>query len=155
MVETIIPETLAEALAIRKSHQVIPFAGGTDLMVRRRSWAGTLPKFECPVLLIGEIPELKEIYLSDGILTIGSAATLTSMMEHQKVPEILKKMPRRWPLRRFAIWELLAVMSVMPLRLGIHYRLFILLRPYYCCKVLQVEGQYPSRILSKDRAEPQ
>jgi xanthine dehydrogenase FAD-binding subunit len=91
MVDTITPKNLAEALALRKNDQVIPFAGGTDLMVRRRGWAGTLPGFESPVLMIGEIPELKEIRLRDGILTIGSAATLTSIMEHQAVPEILKR----------------------------------------------------------------
>jgi xanthine dehydrogenase FAD-binding subunit len=90
MVDTIIPKTLAEALALRENNQMIPFAGGTDLMARRRSWAGTLPRFEYPVLMIGEIPELKEIYCKDGILTIGSAVTLTSILEHQAVPEILK-----------------------------------------------------------------
>jgi xanthine dehydrogenase FAD-binding subunit len=90
MVESLFPKTLAEALELRKTHQLIPFAGGTDLMVRKRSWAGTLPNFDSPVLFIGGLAELKEIRCHDGILTIGSAVTLTALFEHQDVPEILK-----------------------------------------------------------------
>lgn len=91
MVNAFIPQTLAEALAIRQNHPAVPLAGGTDLMVRKRSWAGTLPGFEQPVLLIGAVPGLREVNLRDGVLTIGAAATLASLAEHPAVPEILKR----------------------------------------------------------------
>lgn len=96
MVDKIDPQTLAsmtltEALDIRNNGQVIPFAGGTDLMVRRRSWAGTLPRFETPVVFIGKIPELIEISTGGGQLTIGAAATLAAINSHPAVPQILKR----------------------------------------------------------------
>jgi CO/xanthine dehydrogenase FAD-binding subunit len=70
---------------------VIPFAGGTDLMVRRRGWAGTLPTFEYPVLFLGGLEELKRIYLREDFLEIGAAASLVSILEHRATPEILKE----------------------------------------------------------------
>jgi CO/xanthine dehydrogenase FAD-binding subunit len=91
MVEMATPRTLMEALEIRKNYQVIPFAGGTDLMVRRKAWAGTLPRFEYPALFIGDIAELKGIQITDGILTIGATATLAAIMEYETTPEILKQ----------------------------------------------------------------
>lgn len=91
MVEAITPKTLAEALAIRRDRRVTPFAGGTDLMARRRSWAGTLPAFEEAPLFLGGLEELRAIRLEDGVLRIGAAATLTDILEHRAAPEILKR----------------------------------------------------------------
>ncbi len=90
MVEAITPKTLAEALAIRRDRRVIPFAGGTDLMVRKRSWAGTLPAFEAAPLFLSGLEELKTICLGDGVLRLGAAATLTEILENRATPEILK-----------------------------------------------------------------
>ena len=91
MVEALTPKTLAEALAIRRDRRVIPFAGGTDLMVRKRSWAGTLPAFEEAPLFLGGLEELKTIRRGDGVLCIGAAATLTEVLENRATPEILKR----------------------------------------------------------------
>lgn len=91
MVDAFAPKTLAEGLKIRGEQSVIPFAGGTDLMVRRRSWSGTLPRFEQPTLFLGGIKELQSIDQTDSVLTIGAAATLTALLENALVPEILKK----------------------------------------------------------------
>lgn len=91
MVDFLAPESLDEALRIRHEQPVIPFAGGTDLMVRQRSWAGTLPAFDRTVLYLGEIAELKLIRQSGGLLEIGAAATLTDLLVHPAVPDILKQ----------------------------------------------------------------
>jgi xanthine dehydrogenase FAD-binding subunit len=91
VVKSLTPKTLPEALEFRKHQRLIPLAGGTDLMVRKRSWAGTLPKFEYPALFIGGLAELKGINVKDGILTIGAAATLASILEHPAVPDIVKQ----------------------------------------------------------------
>jgi xanthine dehydrogenase FAD-binding subunit len=92
-VVTITPKTLDEALEFRSKERMIPFAGGTDLMVRRRSWSGTSPHFEYPVLFIGKLPELKKIAVAaeDNILAIGAGVSLTELLEHPEVPEILKQ----------------------------------------------------------------
>ena len=85
------PKNLAEALAIRRDRRVIPFAGGTDLMVRRRSWAGTLPAFEEAPLFLGGLEELQVIRREDVVLHLGAAATLTDILDNQATPEILKR----------------------------------------------------------------
>jgi CO/xanthine dehydrogenase FAD-binding subunit len=91
MVEMMAPKTLAEALELLNNHRLTPYAGGTDLMVRKRSWAGTIPRFEQGTLFIGEIASLKTIQSNQENLTIGAAATLAAILEHQKVPQILKQ----------------------------------------------------------------
>ncbi len=88
---TFTPKTLSEALEILHTERVVPFAGGTDLMVRRRSWSGTSPDFEYPALFIGNLEELKEVVKKGDILEIGAAASLGELLEHPEVPEILKQ----------------------------------------------------------------
>ncbi len=91
MVGAFFPKSLAEALAIRRENRTVPFAGGTDLMARRRSWAGTLPRFEAPALFISGLPELRQISRNEGILTIGAALTLAELLQMEPVPAILKR----------------------------------------------------------------
>jgi len=90
MVETFIPKTLKEALEYRAGYKAIPFAGGTDLMVRRKSWAGTLPKFDTPILMIGGLKELKGCAAENSVLRIGAAETLADAAANEVVPEILR-----------------------------------------------------------------
>jgi len=59
MVKTYRPNRLSEALRIREQENVIVLAGGTDLMVRNRSWSGTLPAFQQDVLFTGTWKNLK------------------------------------------------------------------------------------------------
>lgn len=91
MVTAFTPRTLAEALRLRDAEPSIPFAGGTDLMVRRKRWSGTAPRFEQPVLFIGGLPELQGITMGDGVLTIGAATTLTALLEDRNVPALLQQ----------------------------------------------------------------
>ena len=46
------PKTLEEALTIKADHDVIPLAGGSDLMVSHKRTMGLTPEFEKPVMII-------------------------------------------------------------------------------------------------------
>jgi len=85
------PDTLQEALAILHEHRVIPFAGGTDLMVQRRRGSGLLPTFEYPVLFIGHLDELKEVRSGDGKVRIGSVCPYSFLLGDERVPWSFKR----------------------------------------------------------------
>lgn len=95
MVDFLAPGTWTEALRIRQEQQVLPLAGGTDLMVRHRGWSGTLPVFDRPLLYLGNIAELQRVAADGDTLVIGAGATLTDLLEHPLVPDILKQALRQ------------------------------------------------------------
>ena len=75
-VKCYIPQTLSEALEIRKATGAIPLAGGSDLMVANSMGAGITPAFEKAVLVITNLPELKGITQNaDGSVEIGACTT--------------------------------------------------------------------------------
>ncbi len=76
-----IPADLAEALKIRGEQTVIPYAGGTDLMVDAEDHA---------YLFLNKVPELKRISEDETYLKIGAAATFTEILNYPGTPEILK-----------------------------------------------------------------
>lgn len=90
MVETYRGKDLAETLEIRKEHHAVPLAGGTDLMVRYRSWAGTLPSFPWPVMFVNHLEELKTMGLQSDGLHIGAGVTLTEVEQEPQVPQVLR-----------------------------------------------------------------
>ena len=90
MVEIYKPSTVKEVLQILNKQKSVIFAGGTDLMVKRKRWAGISPKFEEPVVFIADIHELKEIEKSEDKLIIGSAVTYTELIESTLIPEYMK-----------------------------------------------------------------
>ncbi len=90
MVNAYRPKNLDEALKIRGEKDVIPIAGGTDLMVRYRNISGATPRFEKPVLFVGHLEEIKNIEIEDSFIKIGSSATLTSLLQNKDIPSILK-----------------------------------------------------------------
>jgi len=73
MIEAFNPTSLAEALQIRLDKHAIPFAGGTDLMVRFRARDGMAPSFESSILFVDSLRELRTIRVLDGGLVIGSS----------------------------------------------------------------------------------
>jgi xanthine dehydrogenase FAD-binding subunit len=85
------PDTLREALIQREEAGAIPYAGGTDLMVKRRRWSGLAPFFDRPVLFIGHLSELQSVERNADAITISSACTLTALLDHKWVPDILKR----------------------------------------------------------------
>jgi xanthine dehydrogenase FAD-binding subunit len=84
------PKSLSEALEIRADARVIPFAGGTDLMVHNRRNSGVNPRFDAPVLFLDAIDEIREITRLENEVSIGAATPLAQLLEAD-VPELLKQ----------------------------------------------------------------
>ena len=57
MVNGYIAKSLEEALEIRAAHNVVPYAGGTDLMVENRK--------DVEYLFINQVKELKKITVDE------------------------------------------------------------------------------------------
>jgi len=90
-VKQVIPKTLDEALnyLYDRSYQII--AGGTDLMVQKRSTAETPPLFSNNILYAFHLEELKFIKRSEHCLHIGSMTSLETLLHHEDTPKILKE----------------------------------------------------------------
>lgn len=70
------PQTLDEALKLRKEYAAIPLAGGSDLMVSHSRGTGVTPEFEKPVLILTGLKELRGIRrLENGSVEIGALCT--------------------------------------------------------------------------------
>ena len=90
MVKVFMPQSLKEALRIRKEEKAIPFAGGTDLMVKRGRLRGLAPYFEKPVLFLHKVKELTGVKFEEGRVRIGALTTLSEILENRDIPLILK-----------------------------------------------------------------
>ena len=90
MVKHYIPSSLEEALEILNNEQVEIIAGGTDLMVQRRTWANTPPKFDKTINIVN-IPELNYIEVKNNLIHIGATTSLTDIYEAKDTPKILKQ----------------------------------------------------------------
>lgn len=83
MVNGYIATSLQEALEIRAAHDVVPYAGGTDLMVENRP--------DVDYLFIGKVPELRNITTDDEYVRIGAAVTFTEALADPAVPQLMKE----------------------------------------------------------------
>ena len=83
MVNGYAASSLREALEIRASRDVVPYAGGTDLMVENRK--------DVEYLFINKIPELKNISVDDEYVRIGAGVTFTQALEDECVPQLMKE----------------------------------------------------------------
>lgn len=83
MVNGYSPKTLNEALELINRESLIPYAGGTDLMVENRK--------DARYLFIGKLPELKNISSDGEYIHIGAGVTFTEALESDLVPELMKK----------------------------------------------------------------
>jgi Aerobic-type carbon monoxide dehydrogenase, middle subunit CoxM/CutM homologs len=77
------PLSLKEALEIRSTQDVVPYAGGTDLMVEDRKGVS--------YLFLNQIPELKEIREEGQYIRIGAAVTFTEALESGLIPPLMKE----------------------------------------------------------------
>ncbi len=91
MVEVFRPATLAEALEIRAGRGAVPFAGGTDLMVRLRRGAGAVPAFPAPVVFLDRIERLRGMRLDPGALEIGSMTCLAEIAKSPLAHPVLRE----------------------------------------------------------------
>lgn len=83
MVNGYSPKTLAEALALRNQYDLVPYAGGTDLMVENRP--------NVSYLFLGKLPELKNIIDDEAYVRIGAAVTYTEALANPVVPQLMKE----------------------------------------------------------------
>lgn len=83
MVNGYAPQNLREALELRASERVIPYAGGTDIMVQNRS--------DVPYLFIGKLDELRQIRGDEKFIRIGAAVTFTEALASSLIPPLMKE----------------------------------------------------------------
>ncbi len=95
MVKSYIPKTLIAAVKIRKETGAVPIAGGTDLMVRYRNIAGTLPTFPWPVMYISNLEELKGICKEQNTVIIRAGTELSAVCESLLVHPVLRDAVRQ------------------------------------------------------------
>jgi len=90
MVNVLRPKHLQEALSLISQKHLTIYSGGTDLMIRYQATSGTLPRFLNDVLCIGHLEELRSIEIDPEWIKIGSAVTLSEILEHEAIPEMIK-----------------------------------------------------------------
>lgn len=89
-VKCFMPQTLQEALEIRKEYHATILAGGSDLMVSKSMGAGITPAFTGPVLILTGVKELKGIRKNaDGSVSIGALTTSAEISRSELVHPLL------------------------------------------------------------------
>lgn len=83
MVNGYAPKTLAEALTLHGQYDLVPYAGGTDLMVENRPGVS--------YLFLGKLQELKDISQDADYVRIGAAVTYTQALASPIVPRLMKE----------------------------------------------------------------
>lgn len=83
MVNGYVAASLAEALKIRNEEQVIPYGGGTDLMIH--------PQQEKPYLFLHKVKEMRQITEDEKYIRIGASCTFTEVIASELVPQLLKE----------------------------------------------------------------
>ncbi|MFO7780413.1 MAG: FAD binding domain-containing protein [Spirochaetia bacterium] len=90
--ETLRPRSLEEALEFRARTGAVPFAGGTDLMVKYRGYTGTGVHMPFPVLFLDAVADLRAIEAVEDQILIGAGVTCAQMLEKADVlPELLRR----------------------------------------------------------------
>ena len=90
-VKCFMPQTLEEALEIRKNYHAVILAGGSDLMVSKSMGAGITPAFDSPVMILTGVKELKGICKNDdGSIEIGALTTSAEISASDLVHPLLK-----------------------------------------------------------------
>ena len=74
--------SLQDALDIRAAHRVVPYSGGTDLMVENRP--------DVTYLFLNKIVELKQIAVDADYVRIGAGVTFTQALADSRVPQLMK-----------------------------------------------------------------
>ena len=83
MTTSIFATSLHEALKARKNPELIPYIGGTDLMVEFRT--------DASYLFLNKVPEMRNIVTKEDSLHIGAGVTFTEIIHHKDTPSILKE----------------------------------------------------------------
>jgi len=88
-VKNIIPKTYLETLEYLNSDDYKLLAGGTDLMIQKRSWSNMLPEFKKSTLTIFNLQEMKYMFEEDDFLHIGAGMSLEDIKDNDLTPELL------------------------------------------------------------------
>ena len=83
MVNGYMPVSLKEALELRAAHDVIPYGGGTDLMIKAAK--------DVSYLFVNRVPEMKQIIDDGECLRIGASCTFTEVLASPLVPRLMKE----------------------------------------------------------------
>jgi CO/xanthine dehydrogenase FAD-binding subunit len=84
------PETIDELLEILDSGKYKIFAGGTDLMIRKRQWQGAERRFEENLVFIEQIDELKGITEDKEHYHIKTCTSQSDMEKSLVLPECIR-----------------------------------------------------------------
>jgi len=90
MFNTYRPETIDELLKIIDREKCHIFAGGTDLMIRKRQWQGAERKFTQAVVYISHLKELSGIHETNDSYEIGTLTTQTDIV-NSNLPKYIKE----------------------------------------------------------------
>lgn len=74
--------SLEEALKIRNEQNVVPYGGGTDLMIQAPE--------DVTYLFLHKVPEMRQIAEDDQYIRIGAACTFTKVLKSPLVPQIMR-----------------------------------------------------------------
>lgn len=77
------PRDLADALEQISRNKFIPFAGGTDFMVKNKRHGGLIVNPKSPLIFLSRIPELKGLLRKNNVISIGSSTTFSEILEHR------------------------------------------------------------------------
>lgn len=89
MVTSYYPASYNEALEILSQQEITIIAGGTDLMVKKRSWSNTPPKFDNDVMFVSALDELNYIDRQGHDVHIGATVCLEDILDHFHTPSLL------------------------------------------------------------------
>lgn len=89
MVNSFYPTSYIEVLDILDRNEVIIFAGGTDLMVKRKNWSNLPAKFDKDVMFLAGLKELNYIKKEGNRITIGATTTLQEVLLDKNTPRLL------------------------------------------------------------------
>lgn len=85
------PTNVLEALEIMDSHSCKPIGGGTDLMIRGRSWQDSTRNFNVDIVFISHLKELKAIKEDSENYYIGAAVTQQELLNYHSLPQYFKE----------------------------------------------------------------
>ena len=75
-------KSLHEALRIRNEQQVVPYSGGTDVMLEEH--------LDTTFLFLHQVEEMRRIFADAQYIRIGSSCTFTEILRSQIPPQVLK-----------------------------------------------------------------
>ena len=90
MVKHVIPESYREALIHLRDGKFHLVAGGTDIMLKYRNEADLPPRFDCDVLYILNLDELKYVQSEAHVWRIGALTSYGTLLDHPELPDVFK-----------------------------------------------------------------